>query len=100
MDDKDHKCIFVGYSERSKGYKLFNPLTKKNVIIRDVKFDESDIFEGEESGQTMIFQGDYTSNEICGNSSSPNCGSLLPPSSFSSSRREESNEEPPRTRMK
>ncbi|KAD7477788.1 hypothetical protein E3N88_00924 [Mikania micrantha] len=25
LDDKSEKCIFVGYSEQSKAYKLFNP---------------------------------------------------------------------------
>ncbi|KAJ0919535.1 putative RNA-directed DNA polymerase [Helianthus annuus] len=33
--------IFVGYSENSKGYKLFNPLTNKITISKDVIFDEN-----------------------------------------------------------
>uniref|UniRef100_A0A251T6N3 Putative zinc finger, CCHC-type n=1 Tax=Helianthus annuus TaxID=4232 RepID=A0A251T6N3_HELAN len=41
LDDKTEKMIFVGYSENSKGYKLFNPLTNKITISRDVIFDES-----------------------------------------------------------
>ena len=40
LDDKSEKCIFVRYSERSKTYKLYNPITKKLVISRDIKFDE------------------------------------------------------------
>ena len=40
MNDKSEKCIFVGYSERSKAYKLYNHITKKLVISRDVKFNE------------------------------------------------------------
>lgn len=28
LDDHGEKCIFVGYSEESKAYKLYNPLTK------------------------------------------------------------------------
>ena len=42
LDDKFKKCIFVGYSERSKAYKLYNPITKKLVISRDVKFNEEE----------------------------------------------------------
>lgn len=40
LDDKGEKCIFLGVSEQSKAYKLYNPLTKKIVISRDVVFDE------------------------------------------------------------
>ncbi|CAL5368353.1 unnamed protein product [Camellia sinensis] len=40
LDDKGEKCIFLGVSEHSKAYKLYNPITKKIVISRDVIFDE------------------------------------------------------------
>ncbi|KAL5784111.1 hypothetical protein ACOSQ2_006503 [Xanthoceras sorbifolium] len=40
LDDKDEKCIFLGVSYQSKAYKLYNPITKKIVISRDVVFDE------------------------------------------------------------
>ena len=36
LNDKGEKCIFLGVSETSKAYRLFNPLTKKIVISRDV----------------------------------------------------------------
>lgn len=38
LDDRREKCIFVGYSEKSKSYKLYNVVTKKTVVTRDVKF--------------------------------------------------------------
>uniref|UniRef100_A0A251VEZ8 Putative zinc finger, CCHC-type n=1 Tax=Helianthus annuus TaxID=4232 RepID=A0A251VEZ8_HELAN len=41
LDDKVEKMIFVGYSENSKGYKLYNPLNNKITISRDVTFDEN-----------------------------------------------------------
>ncbi|KAK9941415.1 hypothetical protein M0R45_018018 [Rubus argutus] len=40
LDDKGEKCVFLGVSEQSKAYKLFNPITKKIVVSRDVIFDE------------------------------------------------------------
>eukprot|EP01018_Ginkgo_biloba_P005003 Gb_41240 [translate_table: standard] len=40
IDDKIEKCIFVGYSEEIKGYKLCNLVTNKVIINRDVIFDE------------------------------------------------------------
>ncbi|KAI3700974.1 hypothetical protein L2E82_45615 [Cichorium intybus] len=45
LDDKGEKCIFVGYDKRSKAYKLYNPLTKKVIISRDVEFDETDYWK-------------------------------------------------------
>lgn len=40
LDDKAIKCIFLGVSEESKGHRLYNPLTEKLIISRDVVFDE------------------------------------------------------------
>lgn len=40
FDDKSQKCIFVGYSTSSKGYRLFNVETEKLIVSRDVIFNE------------------------------------------------------------
>ncbi|KAA0033269.1 copia-type polyprotein [Cucumis melo var. makuwa] len=32
--------FIVGYDASSKGYKLYNPITKKTMVSRDVVFDE------------------------------------------------------------
>ncbi|WOG95118.1 hypothetical protein DCAR_0314420 [Daucus carota subsp. sativus] len=48
LDDKGDKCIFTGYDKRSKAYRLYNPLTKKLIISRDVEFDESDYWRWSE----------------------------------------------------
>ena len=40
LDKKNERCIFTGYSEQQKAYKLYNPITKKVVVTRDVKFIE------------------------------------------------------------
>lgn len=48
LDDKGEKCIFTGYDKRSKAYRLYNPLTKKLIISRDVEFDESDYWRWSE----------------------------------------------------
>nr|GEW91987.1 retrovirus-related Pol polyprotein from transposon TNT 1-94 [Tanacetum cinerariifolium] len=34
------KHVLVGYDKQSKGYKLYNPVTRKVVVSRDVEFDE------------------------------------------------------------
>ena len=44
--DRSQKCIFVGYSEESKAYRLYNPITKKYVISRSVVFKEEEAWDG------------------------------------------------------
>ena len=40
MDSKYEKCIFIGYKDGLKGYKLWNPVTRKVVYSQDVVFRE------------------------------------------------------------
>ena len=40
LDDCGEKCIFIRSNEESKAYKLYNPLTDKVVVSRDVIFNE------------------------------------------------------------
>eukprot|EP00253_Pinus_taeda_P025779 PITA_25779 len=40
LDSKSEKCIFIGYKDGLKGYKLWNPVTRKVVYSRDVVFRE------------------------------------------------------------
>ena len=38
--------IFIGYSEESKAYRLYNPSTKMFFISRDVQFIEEEAWDG------------------------------------------------------
>jgi hypothetical protein len=40
LDNKVEKCIFMGYKDGVKGYKIWNPETKNIVYSRDVFFRE------------------------------------------------------------
>jgi len=40
LEERGEKCIFIGYSDASKAYTLYNPETKKLIILRDMIFDE------------------------------------------------------------
>nr|KYP40501.1 Retrovirus-related Pol polyprotein from transposon TNT 1-94 [Cajanus cajan] len=40
LNDKSEKYIFIGYDANSKGYKLYNPDSKKTIISQNVMFDE------------------------------------------------------------
>ena len=46
MDNKGHKCIFVGYSKDKKSYKVYDPIARKVIIRRDVKFVENKAWDG------------------------------------------------------
>lgn len=49
LDDKANKCVFLGVSKESKAYKLYNPVSKKIIISRDVVFDEDNFWPWEEN---------------------------------------------------
>ena len=40
LDNKSERCIFIGYKDGLKGYKLWNPETRKVVYNQDVVFIE------------------------------------------------------------
>jgi transposase InsO family protein len=40
LEETSEKCVFIGYSSMSKGYRLYNLKTNKVIISRDVVFDE------------------------------------------------------------
>jgi hypothetical protein len=51
LDDRSEKCIFTGYSETSKAYRLYNPITKKLIFSKDVKFLENQLWNDSENQQ-------------------------------------------------
>ena len=40
LEKRSMPGVFVGYSSVKKGYRIFDPLTKKIIVSRDVKFNE------------------------------------------------------------
>jgi hypothetical protein len=40
LDEKSEKCIFIRYCTQSKGYRLYNLVSGKTMISRNVIFDE------------------------------------------------------------
>lgn len=42
LDNKSCKCIFLGVSEESKAYRMYNPISKKIMVSRDVVFEETE----------------------------------------------------------
>lgn len=38
LDSRAEKCVFIGYAPNKKGYKCYNPTTKKTHVSMDVIF--------------------------------------------------------------
>jgi hypothetical protein len=53
----------MGTSEESKAYRLYDPLTKKIIINRDVIFDESSKWDWEKGKEAEIEIEDVESND-------------------------------------
>ena len=46
LDPKAEKCIFIGYCLQQKGYRCYNPSTRRMQVSRDVVFDEMSCWYG------------------------------------------------------
>ena len=42
---KSRKFIFIGYDEKTKAYRLLDPVAKKVIVCRDVKKQEDDAWD-------------------------------------------------------
>lgn len=42
LDDKSFRCEFLRVSEESKAFRMYDPISKKIVISRDVVFEEEE----------------------------------------------------------
>ena len=49
-----HKCIFIGYCDNQKAYKLFDPSTHRLLASRDVVFHENEN-EGDKINNTSVW---------------------------------------------
>lgn len=49
LEDKSHCCVLLGVSEESKAYRLYNPISKRIIISRDVIFEEEEQWNWERS---------------------------------------------------
>ena len=96
LDEASEKCIFVGYSSKSKGYKLFSLKRNKVIVCRDVIFDEKAFWDWKEKkieNQVVTLQEGLENRENECSHEAPQVGSPnaspqispTPPSNLSSS---------------
>ena len=45
MDDKSRKCVFLGVSDESKAWRLYDPVSKKIFVSKDVVFEEEESWD-------------------------------------------------------
>lgn len=63
LEDRSTACVLLGVSEESKAYRLYDPVTKRIVISRDVVFEEDkkwswDITHGDEAAIELHCEDD------------------------------------------
>ncbi|GJS93537.1 retrovirus-related pol polyprotein from transposon TNT 1-94 [Tanacetum coccineum] len=56
LDDKSKKCVFIGVSEESKAYRLYDPVSKRIIVRRDVVFDEEASWDWEKSHKGSVYE--------------------------------------------
>lgn len=58
LEDKSKKYIFIGYNERTKGYKLLDPTSKKVIVSRDVRINEASKWDWNNLTEVIVEVGD------------------------------------------
>ena len=56
LSDRSVKIVFIGYESGTKGYKLYNPTTRKLVVSRDVIFGENKLWNWTNAGSNTVEQ--------------------------------------------
>jgi len=57
LDPRALKCVFIGFSPTQKGYKCYQPSSKKFFVSADVTFDESESFFNHSYNQGESLKG-------------------------------------------
>ncbi|KAM7488108.1 hypothetical protein LguiB_025592 [Lonicera macranthoides] len=54
LDDKSLSCVLLGVSEESKAYRLYDPVSRKIIVSRDVIFEEDQNWNWDTSHEESI----------------------------------------------
>jgi len=67
LDSKARKCIFLGYGQGTKGYRLYDTNRLRVFYSRDVKFcEDKRVLEPESDGENHYhFVVDFSDGEVC-----------------------------------
>lgn len=64
LDSRSSKCVLLRVSEETKGYIIYNPITKKVMISRDVIFEENKIWNWTESVTNVLLKWGDAENDV------------------------------------
>ena len=59
MDSRTISCYFIGYSERSRGYKFYDPTTKSIFETGNARFFEDVEFDRGDKDRDFAFEEEY-----------------------------------------
>ena len=59
LDSRTVSCYFIGYFERSRGYKFYDPTTKSIFETGNARFFEDVEFDGGDKDRDFIFEEEY-----------------------------------------
>ena len=59
LDSRTVSCYFIGYSERSKGYKFYDPTTKSIFETGNAWLFEDVEFDGGDKDKDFVFEEEY-----------------------------------------
>ena len=59
LDSRTVSCYFIGYSERSRGYKFYDPTTKSIFVTGNARFFEDVEFDGGDKDIDFVFEEEY-----------------------------------------
>ena len=65
LDSRTVSCYFIGYSERSRRYKFYNPTTKSIFESGNARFFENVEFTGGDTTRDFVFEEEYVDIPIC-----------------------------------
>ncbi|KAI5318859.1 hypothetical protein L3X38_038567 [Prunus dulcis] len=54
LEENNRKCIFVGYGASEKGYRVFDPSSRKIILSRDVLFYENAAWKWENTDKNEM----------------------------------------------
>ena len=54
LDDKSLSCVLLGVSEESKAYRLYDPISQRIIISRDVVFEEDKSWDWDKTHEESI----------------------------------------------